>query len=200
MCLKGGDTMSEQVLSLKKDKTQVKAFLIGCALTLGASLFLALASRLALPLPGTFVPQTMQTLAVFLIGTLLGKRVAISSIVAYLFEGTCGMPVFAYGASNPLWFLDPKAGFLFGFLLAAYVIGLLLDLFPRKSLFAIVLALCVGQLIIWASGVIVLSFFIGPKAALLTGVFPFIFGAIYKILAAALLARGILLGKLYWSR
>jgi biotin transport system substrate-specific component len=192
--------MSEQVLLLKKDRTKIKAFLIACAISLGASLFLALASRFALPLPGTFVPQTMQTFAVFLIATLLGRRLGLLSIATYLFEGTCGWPVFAYGAANPLWFLDPKAGFLVGFLIAAYCIPRILDLFSQKTFFAILCALCLGQLTIWTSGVIFLSFFIGLKAALLTGVVPFIFGAFYKIAAAALLCRGVILGKIYWSR
>ncbi len=159
-------------------------------IALGGSCFLAVLSQLAIPLPFTPVPLTLQTLAIFLLSGILGSRRAVYGVLAYLVYGGCGLPVLAGGASNPLWFVEPKAGFLFSFIVAAFVIGKLLEKRSRTNLLYVLFALMLGQLIISGIGMLWLSLYVGLNKAFYFGVAPFLSGAAIKILAAALCLKG----------
>ncbi len=97
------------------------------ALILGASLLIALSARIAVPVPFSPAPITGQTLAVLLVGALLGSRRGALSVLAYLAEGAMGLPVFAGGGAGILWLLGPTGGYLFGFIAAAFVTGWLAE-------------------------------------------------------------------------
>ncbi|GAB4226902.1 MAG: biotin transporter BioY [Chlamydiales bacterium] len=154
------------------------------------SLFLALMSQLAVYLPYSPIPITMQTLALFLMAGTMGSRHATNSVVVYLFEGTCGLPVFAGAAANPLWMMSPKAGFLIGFVFAVWIIGKLLEKQSEWKLLTLLSVLVFGQLAIYAIGAVWLSLFIGFSKAVLFGVLPFLTGAALKIGAAAAILKG----------
>src|SRR5580692_4006567 len=64
-------------------------------LVAGASLLVAACARIAVPLPFTPVPLTMQNFAVLLVGLALGSRRGFAALVLYLVEGASGMPVFS---------------------------------------------------------------------------------------------------------
>src|SRR5574337_348268 len=64
-------------------------------LVISASLLVALAARVSLPLPFTPVPLTLQNFAVLLVGLLLGRRAGFAALVLYLAEGAAGLPVFS---------------------------------------------------------------------------------------------------------
>ena len=87
---------------------------------LGTAL-LTLSAKINLPLP--YVPMTLQTLAVVMIGVVYGWRLGTATVLAYLAEGASGLPVFAgpVGGLAPL--LGPTAGYLVGFVAAAFVTG-----------------------------------------------------------------------------
>lgn len=153
------------------------------------SCFLALMSQLAIPLLGTPVPVTLQTLAVFLLGGILGSRRAAYSATGYLIQGCLGLPVFAGGVSNPLWILSPQAGFLISFVVAGFVIGKLIEDKPRAHILYIVGSFMVGQLVIFGLGMIWLSFYVGASKAFLLGVVPFLSGAALKIIVGSLALR-----------
>src|SRR5919206_5002366 len=72
-----------------------------CALVVAFSLLVALSAQVAVPLPWTPVPITLQTFAVLLTGALLGSRLGALALLLYLFEGACGLPFFAQGYSGP---------------------------------------------------------------------------------------------------
>ena len=67
------------------------------------SLITAGFARISIPLPFTPVPITGQTLAVLLTGAVLGSRRGALAMLAYLAEGSAGLPVFA-----TLAFTDPQ--------------------------------------------------------------------------------------------
>ncbi len=157
------------------------------SIALGGSLFLALMAQIAVPLPFTPVPLTLQTLAVFLLGGILGPKRALFALIAYLIEGTCGLPVFAGGAVSPLWFLGMQAGYLFAFPIAAYTVGKLTE--RRESIFYFLAALLVGEIIILSLGSCWMSLFMGWKKAFLLGAFPFLIGATLKICAGSLILK-----------
>ena len=94
------------------------------ALVLGGSLFIAMAAQVSVPFYP--VPLTMQTLAILIVGLTFGARLGAATLVAYLAEGAIGLPVFANGGSAPA-LIGPTAGFLFGFVLMAWLAGLAAD-------------------------------------------------------------------------
>lgn len=71
------------------------------------------------------VPLTMQTLAVLLVGGLLGPRMGVASVASYLVLGLSGAPVFHAGTGGAAVLLGPTGGYLVGFLPAALLMGLL---------------------------------------------------------------------------
>ena len=70
------------------------------------------------------VPLTMQTLAVLLVGGLLGPRLGVSAVAAYLAVGAMGAPVFHNGLGGLAVLAGPTGGYLVGFLPAAFLMGL----------------------------------------------------------------------------
>src|SRR4051795_7043527 len=62
-----------------------------------ASAIIAIAAQIAIPIPGTVVPLTMQPLAVLLVGVTLGSTRGAAAAALYLMEGFSGMAVFAPG-------------------------------------------------------------------------------------------------------
>lgn len=81
------------------------------------------------PYPFTF---SLQWLFVLLAGMLLGARMGAMSVGAYLLIGLVGVPVFVHGG-GPQYIFRAGFGFLLGFLLAAFLIGLLTERLPRPS-------------------------------------------------------------------
>lgn len=61
------------------------------------------------------VPFTLQVPMVLLAGMLLGKKLGVISITAYIFIGLIGIPVFA-GAGGLGSLLSPSFGFVLGFI------------------------------------------------------------------------------------
>lgn len=78
------------------------------------------------PYPFTF---SLQWLFVLLAGMLLGARLGAMSVGAYLLIGLVGVPVFVHGG-GPQYIFRAGFGFLLGFLLAAFLIGLLTERIP----------------------------------------------------------------------
>src|SRR5204863_2384389 len=84
----------------------------------------ALAAQIAIPLPGTPVPMTLQPLAVLLVGGLLGPRLGAGSLLVYLALGAAGMPVFTpYGLPGVGRLFGPTGGYLLAYPIAAYAVG-----------------------------------------------------------------------------
>src|SRR5687767_2087712 len=82
-------------------------------LVVGASALIAIAAQVAIPLPFTPVPLTLQPMAVIFIGVALGSTRGAAAAALYLLEGFSGLPVFAQGHGGPAWLLGPTAGFLY---------------------------------------------------------------------------------------
>src|SRR6266849_4662700 len=85
------------------------------------TVLLTLSAKVNLLLP--YVPMTLQTLVVLVIGAVYGWRLGSATVIAYLAEGAIGFPVFAGPAGGLAPLLGPTAGYLFGFVVAAFVTG-----------------------------------------------------------------------------
>ncbi len=132
------------------------------------------------------VPMTMQTFAVLAIGLLYGPRLAMATVLVYLAQGLAGLPVFTGGA-GPLYMAGPTAGYLAGFVLAAGAVGALARAGWGRPVLRVFAAMLIGSALIYLCGWAWLTMLVGPQAAFLSGVVPFLLGdAVKAALAAAL--------------
>ncbi|MFQ5921605.1 MAG: biotin transporter BioY [Anaerolineales bacterium] len=161
------------------------------ALVLGGSVLIALSAQLQFVVPLSPVPITGQTFAVLLLGALYGSQRGAATVLTYLALGVMGLPVFAGGAFGIARLVGPTAGYLVGFLAAAFVVGLLSERGWDRKPWTTAASMIIGNGIIYMAGVLWLSRFVGWPAVLSTGFLPFLAGDALKIaLATVLLPAG----------
>lgn len=159
------------------------------ALVIAGSLLVAASARMAMPLPFTPVPVSMQSFAVLLVGALLGPRRGAAALVLYLAQGAAGAPVFAGGLGGAHMLLGFTGGYLVAFVPAAALVGWLAARGWDRSFRMTTAAMALGTAIILIIGTAWLAVILGSaQAAIMGGVVPFLPGAAFKIaLAAAIL-------------
>lgn len=157
------------------------------ALVALAVVAIALAARVDVAIPGTPVPQSLQTLAVVIVGGWLGCRLGATALTAYLLAGAVGLPVFAGGAGGPGVLVGPTAGYLFGFVVAATLVGLARDRGRLERLGPAIAVMVVAHLLILSVGWLRLAFELGAQPAWAGGVVPFIVGGVVKSIVGAAL-------------
>ncbi|HEU4745842.1 MAG TPA: biotin transporter BioY [Anaerolineales bacterium] len=151
------------------------------------TLCVAMLAQVKIPLPFTPVPLTGQTLAVLLVGATLGSRRGAAAMALYIALGALGLPVFAGGASGLAYLSGATLGYLIGFVIAAYVIGLLAERGLERSVRTSLIPFLIGTLIIYICGVAWLAIVLGSLSkALAAGLLPFVIGDAIKLVAAAL--------------
>ncbi len=172
-------------------------------LVVGFSALIAVSARISIPMWP--VPITGQTFAVLLAAAVLGRTRGVAALLAYMGEGMLGLPVFAGGAnawtvsaSGATYLFGSTAGYLAGFVAAAFVTGWLAELGWDRSVWRAALAMVVGNLVIYAFGVSWLAALIGLERAVNFGLVPFLLGDIIKVVLAALALPGAwrLVGRL----
>lgn len=151
-------------------------------LVLAGSAALAVSAQIQVPLWP--VPITGQTLIVLLLGFALGPWLAAATVAAYLVEGAVGLPVFAGFAAGAGVLAGPTAGYLFGFVLAAWVTGVLAERGWHRRRVTVAAGMVVGNLIIYLLGVSWLATIVGASAAMTSGLVPFLVGDAIKIAVA----------------
>lgn len=154
------------------------------------SLLLALSAQIAMPLPFTPVPVSMQSLAVLLLGGMLGYKRASLAVMLYLLEGAIGLPVFANGGYGIAKLIGPTAGYCWGFVFAAFVVGYISEKNSQKSVATTFFAMTLGTVIILFCGAIWLSLSIGLEHSLNLAVYPFLLGDLAKIFFATAIIPG----------
>jgi biotin transport system substrate-specific component len=165
-------------------------------LVLAGTLLIAVAAKVKVPFFP--VPMTLQTLAILLIAATYGMRLGTLTVLAYLFEGLLGLPVFTNtppAIAGPAYFLGPTGGFLAGFIVLAAVVGWATDRAWDRSIPKLFAAMIVGEVIMMALGFGWLAWFaslssgatgLGVAKAWAGGVTPFILGDLLKIILATL--------------
>lgn len=172
--------------------TKLNRSVINFILILGGAWLIALSAQLRVDLqPFSLVPITAQTLVVMLIGCFYRPMNAALSTLTYIGLGTLGVPVFASKVAGLGLITGATGGYLAGFVIAATTMAMVKLRVRRliQNSFAANLSLLVmGELIIYAFGVAWLSQWTGLQMALVTGVLPFLPGALVKLgMASAIL-------------
>lgn len=158
------------------------------------SLFAALTAAgalISIPLPFSPVPLTLQIFFTLLAGLVLGSKWGAVSQIVYLLLGGIGLPVFAGGVAGFQALVGPTAGYLWGFVLAAYVVGLFAE---RTDVLGMdVCAVAVGLLVIYLFGTLLLARIAGLSLikAMSLGVVPFIPGDLVKAAVAVLVKQRV---------
>lgn len=143
----------------------------------------AIAARIAVPVPGTAVPFSLQIVAVMLAGILLGPGLGAGSQVLYVAAGLAGLPVFVAGG-GPAYLLGPTGGYLIAFPLAAAIAGFFASRFSGIAWLTLGCALAV--LAVHVGGTSWIAITLGRDAAV--GAFePFLTGDVLKIALALLI-------------
>ena len=140
-----------------------------------------------LPWKGGGIPITGQSLAVLVVGFVLGRKRALFAIPLYLILGVMGFPVFAKGASGIDTLMGGSGGFLYGFLIGGYVCGALQENGFGASFAESLIAMTIGTALILTCGIAQLTYLYGFEKALDYGLIPFWPGAIVKIILGALI-------------
>lgn len=162
-----------------------------------------LLSQARIILPWSPVPVTGQTFAVLLAGVFLGRWWGGASMAIYALLGFAGVPWFSGWASG----FGATGGYIFGFILAALLLGHFTDKYVRSRRFLSMLGLMLSAslILIYVPGLIWLGLWLnlvkGSPAtfvSLLTmGLIPFLAGDIIKVVLAAAVAKGITPKKAY---
>jgi biotin transport system substrate-specific component len=149
--------------------------------------FTALLAQVSIPVPGSPVPITGQTLAVVLTAASLGPVRGLAVDVAYLLVGMIGLPVFADASGGVHVVLGATGGYIVGFIPAAYLIGLAAKHGADRTPWRAVPLFAAGQAVIFAVGVpwLAVVAHLDAQQALAAGFYPFILGGIVKAVVAA---------------
>src|SRR5437763_16705124 len=157
----------------------------------GASVLIAIAAQISVPIPHSPVRLTMQPLAVLLVGVVLGSWRGAAAAALYLMEGLGGLPVFAQGHGGVFWLTaGPTAGYLLSYPFAAFVAGWMSERGWGSTISRSIAGMLAALAVIYAGGWSWLAALSGTSAAFAIGIAPFLIADAIKVaLGAALLPR-----------
>lgn len=150
-----------------------------------------LAAMVRIPLPFTPVPMTMQTFVLFLSVYYLSSWQAGIAQSVYVLAGMFGIPVFAAGIAGAIAVTGPTAGYLAGFIVAAFIMAVIREKTGKTGFLSMVMIFAAGTIVVYTLGAahLVLVYKIPVKSAIAMGVLPFIPVDVLKIAAAAAFVR-----------
>ena len=187
-------SIASPVLGVSRDTAD---FLLKVVGVVGFAALTAFAARIAVPLPGTPVPMTLQTLAVTLAAFTLGARLGSVSMIVYLAAAAAGLPVLSHGGGGLAEMMAASGGYLVGFVLSQPVMALAARTGGAKRGFAgakgLIVSLVLGSGVILACGVLWQTIAMGwsLSKSLELGVWPFLPGDVVKSAAAFVLGFGL---------
>jgi biotin transport system substrate-specific component len=171
------------------DRVIPRSAINNVALILSGAVFTAYAAQLVIPMWP--VPITAQTLAVLLVGSVLGATRGAISLIVYFSMGAVGLPVFS--AATSLSF-GPTFGYLIGFIAAAALVGYLSQRGWHRSVVGVLGSFVIANSAIYLFGLPWLAFALGSFGAAndfasvaAAGLAPFILGDVIKMIVAAAL-------------
>jgi biotin transport system substrate-specific component len=185
-------TLAWELAPRTTGSTARAAYRVACAVA--GSLLIAALAQLSISLPFTPVPITGQTLGVLLVGAAFGLGLGAATLGLYLLLGAIGLPFFADGASGwaVLGFASATGGYLWGFVLAAALVGWLARNGWDRSFRSAIGAMFLGEVVVYAVGLLWLHRVLAGSLdqTLTLGRYPFVIGDAIKLLLAAGLLPG----------
>jgi biotin transport system substrate-specific component len=162
--------------------------LVAAALVAGGVALVGLSAQIAFHLSFTPVPITLQTFAVALVGTTYGANLGALTLLAYYLAGMV-LPIYSEGDSGWDKATGPTAGYLIGFIVAAWLMGRLAEQRWDRRLSSSIALMLTGSVVIYALGLAWLSIDLdwSFQQTLEGGLYPFLVGDMVKLYAAAAL-------------
>lgn len=141
------------------------------------------------------VPMTMQTLVVLALGMAYGWRLGVSTLLLYLGLGAVGLPVFAGTPDKGIglaYMAGPTGGYLVGYVAAVAACGWLAERGWDRNVWTAVVAMLVGNVLIYVPGLLWLGALLGwDKPILAWGLTPFVLGDLAKVALGGALLPGV---------
>lgn len=156
------------------------AFVRDVLLIMAFSWFVALCAQIRIPLWP--VPMTGQTLGVLLTGAVLGSKRGGFSLLAYTLQGAIGLPFFAGGSAGFTVIAGPTGGYIIGFIVAAFVVGLLAEKGLDKNIITMAIAMLVGNIIVYVFGLPWLALSAPGQRLLAAGFIPFLMAGLINFI------------------
>ena len=178
--------MSLSATSLRSSLIPRSTALSNAVLVVSGVLGLAALAQIAIPVPGSPVPVTGQTLGVLILGTTYGSTLGVTTFALYILAGIAGAPVFANSGHGLERIVGATGGYLIGMLVATFVLGQLAR-FRLDQKFATALpSMLIGTVITFSFGLVWLYQYTGQSWSwtVNAGLTPFIVGEVLKIAIA----------------
>ncbi|MBB6012253.1 biotin transport system substrate-specific component [Aquamicrobium lusatiense] len=170
------------------------------AARLAAQVFLAIGGTLLLTVSAKTkvflgpVDISLQTLAVLLIASAFGMRLAVATLVLYMAQGAIGLPVFQSSPEKGVgiaYMLGTTGGYLAGFVAMAAIAGWAADRGFDRNPFKLFGAFMAAEVVMMAMGFAWLALLVGADKAWQFGVVPFVVGDLIKVALAASLVPAV---------
>ena len=178
--------MSLSATSLRSSLIPRSTALSHAVLVVSGVLGLAALAQIAIPVPGSPVPVTGQTLGVLILGTAYGSTLGTTTFAMYLLAGIAGAPVFADGGHGLDRIVGATGGYLIGMLVATFVLGQLARFRLDQNFLTALPSMLIGTVITFSFGLVWLYQFTDQTWSwtIEKGLAPFIVGELLKIAIA----------------
>ncbi|MEJ5945538.1 biotin transporter BioY [Pseudokineococcus basanitobsidens] len=163
------------------------------ALVATGALGMAVMAQVAVPVPGSPVPITGQTLGLVVVAAALGPVRAVAVMGAYIAAALVGLPFYSEASGGFEAVVGATGGYVVGFVPAAYLVGLAARHGADRRVLRALPLFVAGQLVVFAVGVpwLALTTGMGATQAVAAGFTPFLLGGAVKALLAAGLLPGV---------
>jgi biotin transport system substrate-specific component len=178
--------MSLSATSLRSSLIPRTTVLSNAVLVVSGVLGLAALAQIAIPVPGSPVPVTGQTLGVLILGTTYGSTLGVTTFALYILAGIAGAPVFANSGHGLDRIVGATGGYLIGMLVATFVLGQLARFRLDQKFSTALPSMLIGTVITFSFGLIWLYQYTGQSWSwtVNAGLAPFILGEVLKIAIA----------------
>ena len=178
--------MSLSATSLRTSLIPRSTALSNAVLVVSGVLGLAALAQIAIPVPGSPVPVTGQTLGVLILGTAYGSTMGFTTFAIYILAGVAGAPVFANSGHGLDRIVGATGGYLIGMLVATFVLGQLARFRLDQKFLTALPSMLIGTITTFSFGLVWLHQYTGQSWdwTIKAGLTPFIVGEALKIAIA----------------
>jgi len=178
--------MSLSATSLRSSLIPRTTALSNAVLVVSGVLGLAALAQIAIPVPGSPVPVTGQTLGVLVLGTAYGSTLGFTTFAVYMLAGIAGAPVFANSGHGLDRLVGATGGYLVGMLVATFVLGQFARFRLDQKFLTALPSMLIGTVFTFSFGLVWLHQYTGQSWSwtISAGLTPFIVGEALKIAIA----------------